>query len=157
MTIFGILLLFFCGFYIWWFHLKTPGLQRNQEDIEHIIGELLERGLEDGYVIFTHSRTKTFLQFFKYSNGNKSGITLSLPIVEWSKPYIQPIEELLNSSDEKMVINKETGSDGTTFIEVDFLQNIKAASTISKEIFNGVFCIPKDELLNVRLMNCSLE
>lgn len=155
MIILGLLLFSIVVFYIWWFHLKTPGLPRRQDELKGVVKELLVRGHSNGLLILTHSKTKLFVQMYKYVDGKDVGVMLSIPQADWSQKYIGPLKKSLEDKGVEYNISFSGAVGDLPFVEADFAKDTDRAYTVIRTIFNDVYGISEEEAIHVRLMNAT--
>lgn len=114
---------------------------QDYDTVSPVFGRLLRSGLNGGFIIITHARSKTWIQLSKYIRARGDyGIELSVPEVDWTRPYFAQIEALIDRH--RLVSRIVAGSDGTRFLDVDFGKDAQKAAETGRAIFRDVFRAP---------------
>lgn len=148
MKIFLILLCLFVVLLILFFWRAKKGIRRPMSQLRRPIEDLLLMDLYKGYLILDHEKSEKFIQFKAVGSDKQSrGIVLGFPLVSWSSPYYQAVEEYLRS---KKVPIKETNA-GCHVLEADFGTNTEQAFHCTKYIFEEIFGTSENDRYFVNL------
>ncbi|HEV8123071.1 MAG TPA: hypothetical protein VGP80_02425 [Gemmatimonadales bacterium] len=111
-----------------------------QGDLARLLGMLLERGYDLGFLVFELPGDERFVEFSKYmKEGRRVGIQLDFPLSPWSEPYYDQVKSLLESRRVPYTVEDTPDGPVREFIQVDFGQDVAAAAATAKDIFDRVF------------------
>lgn len=68
---------------------------------------------------------------------------MSFPLVQWSKEYEQQVLDALE--ERGLSYQRNSGSDGAEFIDVDFGEKVLVAADFARYIFLSIFGVPKTD------------
>lgn len=147
MTIGNIAILFFSIaiiFFLRWLLLQPKKYKNmDQEKINKFLNILLKRGLHGGVLVIKIPNTKMFIQFKKYVEDEKIGLSLDFPKAPWSNNYYDMVKKLIidNQISTEIINQLDVNIKGkvTEFLIADFERNIFAAFDIAKKIINHIY------------------
>lgn len=117
-----------------------------------ILSVLFYRGYEGGLLIIQARGGQPFIQFLKYIDDAGVGIRSDFPLAPWSKGYFDRLRQSLDQRSTKYSIYDVPESESlnnpvTKFIEIDFGQDLDAASELARLTLVDVFNLNPDEIL----------
>jgi hypothetical protein len=111
---------------------------RDYESMAPTFRRLLRSGLNGGFIVITHARSKLWIQLSKYIRATGDyGIELSFPEVEWTRPYFARVQALVEAH--RLPSRIVIASDGTRFLDIDFAADLETALATGRAIFRDVF------------------
>lgn len=114
---------------------SKKGIFRSKDQLFHSLHQLLHE-MDNGFLVFTHSKTDKFLQLRKYRKGDKKGLELDFPVVEWSREYEKSFTDYCSRMGVKF--EDQFGSDGARFFNVDFEEDLNSAESFVLGVFQQV-------------------
>jgi hypothetical protein len=131
----------------------------SQEDLKKFLEVLLYRGYENGFMVIqvpTDRKFKRFIQFSKYIVDNRNvGLEFNYPLSEWSQPYYKKLKDILIENRIKFEIENTGHEKIPEFLVIDVKQNLDMANKISKLVFNDLYEIGKEGMIELYYHNIS--
>ena len=110
------------------------------ESLQTPIDDLVERGVNGGYLVIDIVSTKSFLQFSKYVISKSNfGIELAFPKVAWSERYFGKLQDFCVSNRVRYWINAGTHEGECDYLRVDYGKDSRKAYEDAKRILREVF------------------
>ncbi len=141
-----ILILFF------WKALR--GVERHLDDLLRILGELLRRGFDCGFVVIKIGYSNRFIQFRKYINApGEYGIQFGFPRARWSQPYFAEVLKVCREIDPACTIINNGNMD---FLYVECEKDVQKAYLCAQRVLTEVFNVTSKTKLFVTLGHAAL-
>lgn len=147
-------------FYLMWrTYTKTPAPKKVRKapklcdidlaGIPVVLELLLDYGHDFAFVIIQDKESGRFLQFRKLLPADDQHyIELSLPIVDWSRPYIDDIISAARECDFEF-LKKESDFERAELLYVFFEQDVAGASSFSQDVMQRLYGLPPTQTFEV--------
>lgn len=143
------------GVFLW---KSAKGVPRKICQLERCLFDLLRRGFSDGYLIISHIRSKTFIQFRKYIlKKGEYGIELSFPKAPWSEKYFSDLVDYCREKEIQFELIDARDSGELDFLDIDFGKDVALAFKTVQVILLDIFNHSERDTYRVLLENASVE
>jgi len=125
-------------------------------DLERAIGQVLRRGMANGFMTVQALKSHEYLELRKYfSPYGVYGLYLCIPVEQWSEDYIPLARKYFAAEGIRFFFERRESDGSISFLCVDGERDTHRTYKWVRDIFIDVFGVPQSAKLTAVLNNCS--